>query len=272
MKILLITNPNVEEVIEDKWLADAFIADGHEVIIVDKNYPVELEEDCDVFLKRNCWSPDEKDFVLGQASDVFQQRLVAKNLPRINCDGKFDGSGKSYLCQLFREGLPVIPSVQTPADLERLPKQKYYLLKPLNGLDGFGIKQVTATDISKLWNEYYIIQPKLDFVAEVQFYFVGNKFEYALEYKPSKVPLYPKPTQYKYSKNELSLAQKFADLSPNYNGVQRIDFLKLSSGELKLLEIEDSSPYLELNCVPQKVRDKFIQDYKQMVYDYLKTF
>lgn len=272
MKILLITNPNIEEVVEDKWIADSFIADGHEVIIVDKNYPLELEEDCDVFLKRNCWSTDENDFVLGQDSDAFKQRLIAKNLPRINCDGKFDGHGKSYLCQLFSEGFPVIPSVSNPAGVAQLPKQKYYLLKPLNGLDGFGIKKVTETDIPNLWNEQYIIQPKLDFISEVQFYFVGNKFEYALEYKPSKVPLYPKPTQYKFSKDELSLAQRFADLSPNYNGVQRIDFLKLPSGEIKLLEIEDSSPYLELNCVSPKVRDKFIHDYKQMVYDYLKKF
>ena len=118
----------------------------------------------------------------------------------------------------------------------------------------------------------YIIQPKIDFVSEVQFYYVGNKFEYALEFVPSKVPIYPEPKNYKFTKQELLLANHFANLSPNYNGVQRIDFLKTTSGQLLLLEIEDSSPYLDLESVTTYKRRRFIKDYKNLVYNYTKNF
>ena len=67
------------------------------------------------------------------------------------------------------------------------------------------------------------------------------------------------------------LAQTFADVSPNYNGVQKIDFLKTKQG-LLLLEIEDSSPYLDLESVSYYKRTKFIRDYKRMVYAYYKNF
>ena len=272
MKILLITEPKNEEFIEDKWFAEGFEADGHEVVIVNKNYPEELEHKCDIFLKRNCWSTEESDFVLGQDSDLFKQRLVNKDLPRINCDGKFDGSGKIYLCELYDKGYAVIPSIKSPEEFYKLRESKFYLLKPHNGLDGFGIRKVTKLQAKKEWNKHYIIQPKLDFVSEVQFYFVGNKFEYAFEFAPSKVPIYPDAISYRYTKSELALAQQFANLSPNYNGVQRIDFLKLPNGELKLIEIEDSSPYLELDCLSRKKRKQVIDDYKNMVYTYKRNY
>lgn len=270
MRILIITNPEIEEFIEDKWIAEAFVADGHEVKIVNKNYNESLENEFDIFLKRNCWSTDESDFVVGKDSDGFKKRLVNKNLHRINCDGKFDGSGKQYLCDLFKKDYEVIPSVNSPKLIKNLPQCEYYLLKPQNGLDGFGIEKVRKSEIYDKWNNNYIIQPLLEFGSEVQFYFVGNKFEYALEFTPSKVPDYPDPTIYNYKEKELILAQKFADMSPNYNGVQRIDFLRLKNNELKLLEIEDSSPYLDLESVSDEMREQFITDYKNMVYKYCK--
>ena len=135
MKIAIITNPNIEEFIEDKWIAQSFKRDGHEVFIVDKNYSESLENTCDVFLKRNCWGVDEKDFVLGKDTDGFKTRLINKNLPRINCDGKFDGSGKNYLCKFYKLKEQVVPSVATAKEIDKLPKTKTYLLKPHNGWD-----------------------------------------------------------------------------------------------------------------------------------------
>lgn len=272
MKILMITNPDIEEFIEDKWIANSFKKDGHEVFIVNKFYPESLENVCDVFLKRNCWGVDEKDFILGQNTSKFKQRLINKNLPRINCDGKFDGLGKFYLCNLYNLNEQVVPSVATLDEIDKLPKSKTYLLKPHNGWDGFGIKQVCKADAKKFWNNNYIIQPKIEFRSEVQFYYVGNKFEYALEFSPSKLPNYPEPTNYKFTKQELELANHFANLSPNYNGVQRIDFLKTKSGKLLLLEIEDSSPYLDLESVTYYKRRRLIKDYKNLVYNYTKNF
>lgn len=271
MKILIVTNKNTEGYIEDKWIAESFIEDGHEVKLVDKFYPENFDNEFDVFIKRNCWNDNEDDFIVGVDTDGFKKRLIQKKLPRINCDGKFDGKGKGYLVDLYNKGYDVIPTVNNIKELDKLPKSKFYLLKPHNGLDGFGIKKVKKEEIKNLFTKDYVIQPLMEFVSEVQFYFVGNLFEYALEYIPSKLPNWPTPHEYKYLKEQIELAQKFANLSPNYNGVQRIDFIKLENGELKLLEIEDSSPYLSLEDISKEKREKFLKDYKKMVYTYINN-
>ena len=272
MKILIISNPKVEEFIDDQFIAKEFEKDGHTVKLVDKFYPEELDSQFDIFLKRNSWRDDEEDFCVHRNSDDFKKRIISKDLPRINYDGKFDGAGKDYLCDLYKNGYEVVPTVRTPIEVGLLPESEIYLLKPKSGWDGFGIKKCTKQNFANEWTNDYVIQPKLDFASEVQFYFVGNSFEYALEFAPNKYPDYPDPTTYPHTESELKLAKSFADLSPNYNGVQRIDFLKLKTGELKMLEIEDSSPDLNLKDVPIKLKNKFVKDYKNLVYKYFQTW
>ena len=61
-----------------------------------------------------------------------------------------------------------------------------------------------------------------------------------------------------------------AGLNGEYYGIQRIDFIKLEDGTLLLTEIEDTAPYLDLLNLDKDVREKFIYDYKEMVYEYCK--
>ena len=49
MNILMITNIDSDEKLEDIWLARAFQEDGHSVAIVDKNYDEKLESIFDIF-------------------------------------------------------------------------------------------------------------------------------------------------------------------------------------------------------------------------------
>ena len=56
MNILMISNIDSDEKLEDIWLARAFKEDGHNVAIVDKNYDEKLESIFDIFLERNTWS------------------------------------------------------------------------------------------------------------------------------------------------------------------------------------------------------------------------
>ncbi len=272
MKILIITNPSISEVAEDKCIAEGFEKDGHIVKLVDKDYPEEYEEQFDIFIKRNCWSTDIADYSVDAEFDLFNKRIVNKNLPRINMDGKFDGSGKSYIAKLYKQGYSVIPTVATPQEIDALPPAEEYLLKPLNGYDAFGIERGDAEYVKQNWNRNYCIQTKIDFISEVQFYFVGNKFEYAFEFTPAKVPFTLTPTPFVYTDAELKLAQSFADLSPDYNGVQRVDFLRLADDTLLMLELEDNSPYLNFIDLTDEQRNAFVQDYKQMVYDYFEAF
>lgn len=204
--------------------------------------------------------------------DKLSMRLKNKNLCCINFDGKFDDRGKKYLCDLWEKNYPVIPSVNDISKFDKIPKKEYYILKLLDSYDGVGQLKLNEKEVKDKFNENYIIQPYMKFISEVQFYFVGTKFEYALEFKPSKIPIYPDAIPYSYNEEELEIAMSFAKLNKGFNGIQRIDFIKLENGKLLLLEIEDSSPYLDLDRVSMETRNRFIEDYKNMVYEYYKNY
>lgn len=269
MNILMISNLDNDEKLEDIWLARAFQNDGHNVAIVDKNYDERLEEIFDIFLRRNTWN-SEATLKEVEKNYNFRDRIIQKNLPRINFDGKFDSGGKEYLINLFKNKYEVIPTIDDLKEVEQLGDCEKYLLKLKNSYDGIGQIIVHKQNLINQFNDNYIIQPLISFQSEVQFYYIKDKLEYALEFRPSKVPVYPEPISYKYTSDELELANKFAKLNGNYYGIQRIDFIKLFDGNLLLTEIEDIAPYLDLDCVNKKVKERFIQDYKNMVYEYIE--
>ena len=270
MNILMITNIDSDEKLEDIWLARAFQEDGHTVAIVDKNYDEKLESIFDIFLKRNTWSSSA---TIENVSEkyTFRERIIKKNLPRINFDGKYDGSDKSYLVKLFKNGYEVIPTIDNLDDLKLLDNPNKYMLKLKESYDGIGQLVLKKEELELKFNNSYIIQPFMKFKSEVQFYYIKDKFEYALEFVPSKVPVYPNAIRYEYNSNELEMANKFALLNEEYYGIQRIDFIKLEDDTLLLTEIEDISPYLDLDQVDTETREKFITDYKIMVYEYMKN-
>ena len=267
MNILMISNLDGDEKLEDIWFARAFQKDGHSVAIVDKNYDERLEEIFDLFIRRNCWSSDATIEEVKE-QNKFSKRIIHKNLPRINFDGKYDENGKKYLVDLFKKGYPVIPSIDNLDNMYLLEKADKYMLKLKNSYDGIGQMVVDKKQLKEKFNDSYIIQSFMHFKSEVQFYYIKDKFEYALEFVPSKIPVYPDPIQYNFSEKELEMADTFAKLNENYYGIQRIDFIKLEDGTLLLTEIEDIDPYLDLDCVDETIKNKFIEDYKKMVYEY----
>lgn len=110
MNILMISNLDNDEKLEDIWLARAFQNDGHNVAIVDKNYDERLEEIFDIFLRRNTWN-SEATLKEVEKNYNFRDRIIQKNLLRINFDGKFDSGGKEYLINLFKNKYEVIPTI-----------------------------------------------------------------------------------------------------------------------------------------------------------------
>ena len=270
MNILMISNIDADEKLEDIWLARAFQKDGHKVAIVDKNYDEKLESLFDVFLLRNTWDTDANIETIKEKSN-FRLRIINKNLPRINFDGKYDGKSKEYLVRLYKNGYPVIPTVDNIEDLQILDKCNKILLKLKDSYDGIGQMVVDKQQLEKNFTDSYVIQPYMEFLSEVQFYYIKDKFEYALEFIPSKVPIYPDAIKYEPNEKEMKLADEFSKLNENYYGIQRIDFIKLKDGTLLLTEIEDIAPYLDLDCVEEKIKNKFILDYKNRVYEYMKN-
>ena len=268
MNILMLSNQDSDEKLEDLWLAKSFMLDGHNVFVVNNDYDESLDQNFDVFIRRSLWNsnPQLEDM---DTNYSFIERIKKKNVFRVNFDGKFDGNGKSYLVDLFKKGYKVIPSVDKLENLDLLGEYDKYLLKLKDSYDGIGQKIVKKGELIDEFDDEYIIQPLMKFKSEVQFYYIKEKLEYALEFIPSKVPVYPDPVIYSYTKEEKSLADSFASLNGDYFGIQRIDFIKLSDGKLLLTEIEDIDPYLDLDCVSEEVKQGFIKDYKEMVYEYV---
>ncbi len=270
MNILMISNIDADEKLEDIWLARAFQKDGHKVAIVDKNYDEQLESLFDVFLLRNTWDTDATIETIKEKSN-FRRRVINKSLPCINFDGKCDGNSKEYLVHLYKNGYPVIPTVDNMEDLQMIDKCDKFLLKLKDGYDGIGQMVVDKQELKQKYTNSYIIQPFLKFKSEVQFYYIKDKLEYALEFVPGKIPIYPEAIKYIPNENEIELANEFSKLNGNYYGIQRIDFIKLNNENLLLTEIEDISPYLDLDCVDEETRNRFILDYKNMVYEYMEN-
>lgn len=272
MKILIITNLENECSEEDVWIADSFAKDGNIVKLVNKYYDPELENHFDIFIKRYSWIEDISTFAVGAEESDYETRIVKKDLPRINFDGKFDNQGKKYLSKMFSAGLPVVPTINNYLDIDKLPESGTYLVKPVNGYDGFGIIEATKSQLPQVWNKDYVIQPKLEFDSEVQFYFIGTKYQFAQIFTPKKINSHINAKRYFPSDEEIALATKFAKLNgEKFNGVQRIDFLK-QKNKLLLSELEDDSPYMAIESLKSDEREKFINNFKKMAYQYYKTF
>lgn len=268
MKILIVTDIDNPGLKEDCLIAKSFIQDGHHVTITRQDYEESLDDLFDVIILRNIWHLDSQEFLDHKKIMVnLRKRLKTKKIPTINLLGRFDDFGKLYLKDLYEKKYPVIPTAESIKEFSQYHENDLFLLKPINGYDGFGIKEQRKNEIKEPTG--YIIQPKIHFTKEIEFYFLNKEFQYALEFVPSKRPIYPTPSLYDYTEEELAIAQSFANLcSDDFVGVQRIDFLKADDHKILLLEIGDSSPYLNLNSLDKNTREVFLKNYKKMVYEY----
>jgi len=271
-KILILSNPNNEEYIEDLYVATSFREDGHLVDILWIDYDEKLDSNYDVIIRRNTWVDDEKDTYNYKIKDeILKERLIKKNIKTVNLEG-LDDKGKQYLCELLKKGKKVIPTIYNLDELDKLPNSKEYVLKDSNSFgSGLGQRIVRAEDLQSEFKEGDLIQPKLKFKSEVEFYFVGDQLMYIYEFTPSKYPNYPTPKLISGNEEEKELAYEFARISNLKVGFQRIDFLRLENDELILLEIEDNSPHMNLELLTSAFRNNVLDEYKKNIYQYIKT-
>lgn len=271
-KILILSNPKNEEYIEDLYVAASFREDGHLVDLLWVDYDERLDTKYDVIIRRNTWVEDKKDTYNYKIKDeILKERLIKKNIKTVNLEG-LDDKGKGYLCELFKKGNKVIPTIDNLDELDKLPYSKEYVLKDSNSFgSGLGQRVVRAEDLQRKFKKGDLIQPKLNFISEVEFYFVGDQLMYIYEFTPSKYPNYPTPKLIDVTEEEKELAYEFARISNLKVGFQRIDFLRLEDEELILLEIEDNSPHMNLEELSSTFRKNVLDEYKKNIYQYIKN-
>ncbi|MCZ0206420.1 hypothetical protein OZK63_13475 [Streptomyces sp. UMAF16] len=189
--------------------------------------------------------------------EAFRARALAAGTRVYNpLTGKADMAGKQYLLDLTAAGYPVIPTVDRAADLPVLPAAERYVVKPKAGADSLGLRIVPAGELNALATGEVLIQPCVDFAYEVSFYFVDDDFQYAL-YAPDPArrwELEPYPA----TAADLEFARRFIDWNALGCGIQRVDACRTADGGLLLVELEDLNPYLSLDVLPERDRDRFV--------------
>ncbi|MFG2651047.1 hypothetical protein [Streptomyces sp. NPDC048436] len=198
--------------------------------------------------------------------DAFRAHALATGARVHNqLTGSADMAGKQYLLDLTAAGHPVIPTVDSLADIDRLPTgaDDQYVIKPKQGADSIGLEFLTRTELETRGHHAdgsLLIQPRVDFTYEVSFYFIDDTFQYALHtpHPDRRWALEP----YAPTAADLAFAQRFIDWNTIDHGIQRVDACRAPSGELLLVELEDLNPYLSLDLVGAGVRDAFVAGLK----------
>lgn len=270
--ILILSNKDNDEFLEDIYIKKAFEKDENNVDMLWVDYDEKLDEKYDVIIRRNTWVEDEsKTLYLHENNNKLNNRLGKKNIKTVNLIG-LDGKGKEYLCKLYKQGKKVVPTISNLEDIEMLGNVNEYVLKDNNSFgSGLGQKFVSKEKLHDEFKDGYLIQPKIKFKSEVQCYFVGDKLLYVFEYTPSKYPDYPEPKLITLTNNQKKLVNAFAKESNLKVGFQRIDFLRLENDEFILLEIEDNSPHMNLEKLDIDFRNKVLKIYKDNIYRYLEN-
>lgn len=259
---------------EDYVIAKSFAKDGHHVDLLDfpVNFPVEKYYDLIIF--KNAWYLSA-DRVEQFFKDV---QTLMKKIEKTNCkivcsnDGKlkFNTIGKKYLADLYKQGLKVVPTIDNMKDINLLPKVDKYIKKPFVSYEGFGMQEIASKDLKNLKLKNEILQPKIDFISEVQLYFINNQYQYAVEYAPHKWPDYPTPHMFKPAQKYINEAKKLMDLNGATCSISRVDFLRVNENDMLLLEFADTCPNMNLLLIDRDVSEKFLDNFKKAVYDYMK--
>ncbi|MCQ4208389.1 hypothetical protein [Streptomyces longispororuber] len=193
-----------------------------------------------------------------EAYDAFRAQALDRGTNVYNpLTGRADMAGKQYLLDLTEAGYPVIPTVDGPDALDRLPAAPAYVAKPKLGADSIGLRFVDPGDLAELpYSDGLLVQPRIDFRYEVSFYFVDDALQYAL-YAPDpdrRWELRP----YDVTDADREFARSFVEWNTLPHGIQRVDACRTPEGGLLLVELEDLNPYLSLGLLDDATRDAFV--------------
>lgn len=234
------------------------LKDNYDVALCHPKCSEGFEKDADLIVFRNTGGVNG----FKETYDLFVQRVKVNRLNTFNSfNGKADMRGKQYLLELTRQNYPVIPTVDTIDDFSILPETDRYVIKPKDGADSIGLEFLTKAELEsrQLTDGTMLIQPAVNLEYEVSFYFINDKFEYAL-YAPDKTKRWELKA-YPYTGDDIAFAKRFIEWNTVKRGIQRVDACRTKDGRLLLVELEDLNPYLSLLEVDEPTRERFMQDF-----------
>ncbi|RAG81434.1 hypothetical protein DN069_32850 [Streptacidiphilus pinicola] len=189
--------------------------------------------------------------------EAFRREAAARGTRVYNpLTGRGDMAGKQYLLDLTAAGYPVIPTVDRPQELGRLPEAAEYVVKPKVGADSIGLRILPLEHLGELTYGDILVQPRVDFRYEVSFYFVDDTCQYALHAPDPDRRWALEP--YEPTAADLDFARRFVDWNGLGHGIQRVDACRTQEGDLLLVELEDLNPYLSLDLLPDPTREAFV--------------
>ena len=192
--------------------------------------------------------------------DGFVKTVQKQNINIFNSfDGKADIKGKQYLLDLMNTEYPVIPTVEHIKEIDTLGDSKKYIVKIKNGADSIGMEILTKEEILKAKPEGKLIQPFLDFEYEVTFYYLDDKFQYAL-YAPQKEKRWDLQ-EYDATPEDLDFAKQFIKWNNIKTGITRVDACRMKDGSLLLVELEDLNPFLSIELLSEEKRNSFMDNW-----------
>lgn len=190
----------------------------------------------------------------------YVEEVKSRNVITFNSmDGKADMKGKQYLLDLFHAGFPVIPTIANLDEIQLLGDAEKYVLKLKHGADSIGMKILDRQMLSANFSKEMLIQPLLDFQYEVSFYYLNNRFQYAL-YAPNKQKRWELKL-YEPVVEDLQFADRFIQWNNMQRGISRVDACRLKDGSLLLVELEDLNPFLSLDLLPDATRESFMNNF-----------
>lgn len=241
---------------EDLYITEK-LKDCFDVVLCHPKNSKSFEKDVDLVVFRNTGGVSGFKTVYND----FVARVKQNHIKTFNeFVGKADMCGKQYLLDLTEAGYPVIPTIDDIKMFSVLPDVTRYVCKPKDGADSIGLEFVHRDELLKRDSQQknILIQPAIDFVYEVSFYFINDKLEYAL-YAPDKSQRW-NLKKYNCTDDDIAFAEKFIKWNSIKNGIQRVDACRTKDGNLLLVELEDLNPYLSILELDEHTRNCFITD------------
>lgn len=232
--IAILTNRNNGER-EDEYLGKSLSRDFR-VQVIDMQHSGDIDQKFDLILIRNVWP------TAGWRNTFahLYRHWVAQGIPALNTpDGRGDFRGKSYLCNLWKEGYSAIRTTRDVGEAMCF-EGKFLFAKPEFGGSGVGCEKIERSRAFGAAATGKLLQPFISIAYEISLYYVDRKLQYALRCEGAFSRWDLKP--YNPTTDEVEVGNSFVGWNTLTLGIQRIDLCRSHGGEILLMEIEDFCP------------------------------